>query len=379
MKGPGRSWNKSGADISRRGALFGGAASLAVMGVGGCKSTIPDIPVSHAKGSATVSRFGILDDSQDVMLVKLARPGDISIEVSELGATVKAIRLGPTQPSMVLGYETFEEYATDPRYMCCLIGRVANRIANGSFRLDGKTYEVSRNRDGDCLHGGFSGFNKKLWTIEAVSEAPYPSVTMGFTSPHLDEGFPGQLSCSVRFSLPEQNTVKIEILAETDRPTPVNMTHHFYFNLGPELEEDILRHQLMIAGSRYTPITPGAIPTGEIAPVEATPLDLRSGRLIADIIRTDHPQIQAGHGINHNWEIDSDVPFALLLKSEKAGRRLTVRTNQPGLQINSGHRLSGPFKKYSGLVVEPQNFPDSVNQPMFPNSVLRPGENYYST
>lgn len=365
--------------ISRREALFSGVASLAVFGISGCKSTIQGHESAALKGSATVSKFGILDDSRDVRLVKLARPGGISIEVSELGATVNSIRLGPSKPSLVLGYKSFEEYANDPRYMCSLVGRVANRIANGSFEIDGQTYQASKNRDEDCLHGGFVGFNKKLWEIQAISDVPYPSVKMGFVSPHLDEGFPGQLSSSVRFSLPERNTVRIEIHAVSDRPTPVNMTHHFYFNLGADLEDDILEHQLKIAGSRYTPITPGAIPTGEIAPVDSTPFDLRSGRSIANIIQTHHPQIEAGRGINHNWEIDHDAPYAMILKSEKAGTILSLRTNQPGLQINSGHRLSGPFKKHSGLVVEPQNFPDSVNQPAFPNSILRPGETYYST
>lgn len=367
------------AGISRRHALLGAMASLPVLGMGGCVSSPVRGSGSGAESIATLSDFGFLDDSQPVRLARLTHAGGLSLEVSELGATVTSIRLGPAMRSVVLGYDSFKGYAEDARYVCSLVGRVANRIANGTFMIDGQTYQVTRNRDGDCLHGGLSGFNRKLWVIEDIRSLPYPSVTMSYVSAHLEEGFPGELTSSVRFSLPASDIVRIEIFAHTDRPTPVNLTHHFYFNLGLGSEDDILDHRLMIAGSEYTPITMGAIPTGEIASVQDTPFDLRTGRTIAEVINARHPQIEAGRGINHNWVIDRGAPFALSLESPRSGIRMMLRTNQPGLQINSGHRLGGPFQKYSGLVVEPQNFPDSVNQPAFPNSVLRPGETYFST
>lgn len=365
--------------MSRRQILTQGAAAIPLFMVDASVGASNQWGKLEEGVGLDVDNFGRLDDGRLVRLVRLAQPGGITMEVCEFGGIVKSIKLAGCSQSLVLGYDTLDQYVADQRYVGGVVGRVANRIAGGRFVLDGREYIVSRNRDGDCLHGGFRGFNKRLWRIIGKSDESWPMVRMAYRSEDGEEGFPGQLDVIATFELPSTNCIRIAFEATTNRPTPVNLTHHFYFNLGAPREGTILDHELSIAASHFTPIDDGAIPTGEILPVVGTPLDLRTPRRLAEIIAADHSQIAAGRGLNHNWVLDQGARPALVLRSPESGIQMTVDTNQPGMQINSGHRLGPPFPKYGGLIVEPQHYPNSVNHSNFPDTILRPGNVYRAT
>jgi aldose 1-epimerase len=313
--------------------------------------------------------FGILPDGSDVRVARIER-GDLALEVIEYGAAVRSLSVGGVET--VLGFPTLAEYQADRAYQGVIVGRVANRIARACFEIDGQHFHVSANEGRNCLHGGVRGFDKRLWRFAEISD---DRLVLAYASCDEEQGFPGSVDAEVSFRLTEDG-VQVAWEAETDLPTPVNLTHHLYFNLGGDPAKDVLDHRLSIRAGHITPVHDDLIPTGEFAPVDGTPFDLRAGRTLGEGVGSAHPQLAIAGGYDHNWVLAPGAGPALTLESPRTGLRLEIETDQPGVQIYSGQGLTAPFVPFGGLAIEPQNFPDAINQPGFPDPVLRPGERY---
>jgi aldose 1-epimerase len=288
---------------------------------------------------------------------------------------------------VVLGLNTLADYEARSPFFGCITGRFANRIAGARFTLDGVDYTLAKNDGPNHLHGGLVGFNKQVWTPSVQGD----SLTLHYLSPDGDEGYPGNLDVSVTYSLTEENDLRIDYHATTDKPTPVNLTNHSYFNLAAS--GDIYDHIMMINADHYTPTDLTLIPTGEIAPVAGTPFDFRSPQAIAPGQRSSHPQIVAARGYDHNFVLNRPVPedgslvLAARVSDPGSGRVMDVLTTEPGVQFYAGNFLDATLvgshgaliRQSDGLCLETQHFPDAVHQPNFPSVVLRPGETYQST
>ena len=270
---------------------------------------------------------------------------------------------------IVLGYETLGGYVGNPRYFGALIGRHANRIADGRFSLNGVNYQLGRNNGANHLHGGFNGFDKRVWSATEDGDV----LRLSYLSKDGEEGYPGNLEAFVDYSL-AGNELSIEYRASTDRETIVNLTNHSYFNL--KGAGTILDHELTLSADGFTPVSDDLIPTGEIKSVAATPMDFRNARPIGSEIDYDH------NFVLNNW--DGSLRLAARLHESTTGRVMEILTTQPGIQFYNGNFLDGSlvgkrgvvFEKYAGLCLEPQHFPDAPNHPNFPSTILRPGEHY---
>ena len=326
-----------------------------------------------------------------VELYTLSSDGGITVQVTNYGARVVSILVPDKNgvvADVVVGCETAERYVSEPdaRFYGPVVGRYANRIAAGHFTLDGQDYSLAQNDNGQSLHGGVRGFDSVVWTVDEISET---SVSMHYLSPDGEEGYPGNLTVHVTYTV-EGSALKIEYKAETDSPTVVNLSNHSLFNLAGEGNGDILSHELWIAADAITPVDSVLIPTGEIAPVDGTPFDFREATAIGARIAADDVQLANGHGYDHNWvlnDFDGSVRLVASLYDPASGRRMEVLTDQPGLQFYSGNFFNetsvGKFGRKIGwrgaVALETQHFPDSPNHPAFPSTVLRPGETYTQT
>ena len=277
---------------------------------------------------------------------------------------------------IVLGYATLGEYVKNPRYFGALIGRHANRIAGGKFSLNGVSYQLPKNNGANHLHGGFKGFDKRDW----MARQSVNGVHLTYLSKDGEENYPGNLSASVDYTLLD-NELRVDYRATTDRDTIVNLTNHSYFNLRGA--GTILDHELTLNADHFTPVTEDLIPTGEIKPVEGTPMDFRKAKAIGS-------DLDAAGGYDHNFVLnnwDGSLRLAARLYEPSTGRALEILTTEPGIQFYSGNFLDGSlvgrdgvaYEKYTGLCLEPQHFPDAPNHPQFPSTVLRPGEEYRHT
>jgi aldose 1-epimerase len=305
----------------------------------------------------------------------------VSIEVPDRHGTVRDV---------VLGYDSLDGYENDRRYLGALIGRYANRIARGRFTLDGHVHTLSINDGPHHLHGGRRGFNKVPWDVTPFDDGGTTGALLTYTSVTGDEGYPGTVSASVIVTLTEDNALVFEYAAVADEPTPVNLTHHGYFNLGGHGSGDVRAHELTIAASRFTPVDPGLIPTGELRDVTGTPFDFRVPRAIGAALDAADDQLRVGNGFDHNFVLDGrggegEVAFAARLHEPASGRVLEIYTTEPGLQFYSGVALEGVVGKggivygaNAGVALETQHFPDSPNHPEFPSTILRPGEGFTS-
>ena len=338
--------------------------------------------------SLAAEPFGALPDGSPVLRYTLSRPGGLTLRVLTYGGIVQSLQVPDTRgqvANVVLGFASLDGYlaATDA-YFGALVGRFANRIAGGRFSLDDKSYVVDVNAAGNCLHGGRTGFDKRLWRAEAFSDN---ELRLSLTSSDGDQGFPGRLSVEVTYRLLESG-VRIGYRASTDAPTVVNLTNHTYFNLAGEGSGSVETHTLVIDADEFTPVGCALIPTGEVALVAGTPLDLRTETAIGARVRDPHRQLLAARGYDHNYVLrGTGFRRSARLADPATGRVVEVLTDQPGLQVYSGNFLDGShvgtggraYRQGDGLALETQHFPDSPNHPAFPSTVLRPGQVFASS
>lgn len=331
--------------------------------------------------------MGLLEDRTHAELYTL-RNDSLTLQLCTYGARVVSLetpdRMGE-MGNVALGFPTLTPYLQGRAFFLgAIVGRVANRIANGRFTLEGKEYQVPANNGPNALHGGPCGFDTRNWTPHADEHG----VTFSLFSDDGDQGFPGTLHARVRYSL-EGSTVRIETQATTDMTTVVSLANHTYFNLAGEGSPSILEHELSLEADAFTPVNATQIPTGEIRSVVGSPFDFRMPRRIGDHIDADNEQIRAGSGYDHNFVVRGEPgvlrPVATLYEAS-CGRVLEVSSTEPGVQFYSGNFLDGgvtgisgrPYGRRSGLCLETQGFPDAVNQPKFPSVVLLPGRRYLS-
>jgi len=328
-------------------------------------------------------------DGQPVDLYTL-QDGKITVKILTYGGTVQSIeapdRNGKTA-NIVLGFDGLDGYVQtgNKPYMGAIIGRYANRIAGGTFQLNGKTYHVPKNDGDNALHGGLNGFNKKVWTSTETENG----VELKYVSKDGEEGFPGNLTTTVRYTL-KGNELRIDYTATTDADTVLNLTNHSYFNLKGQGNGDILGHAMKINAHRYTPVDKNLIPTGELAPVAGTPFDFLEPTAIGARIDADNEQLKLARGYDQNWVLEGDgkkVIVAAEAYEPTTGRVLEVLTDQPGIQFYTGNFLDGSvtgtdgkvYKKRYAFCLETQHYPDSPNHPKFPTTELKPGQTFRST
>jgi len=335
--------------------------------------------------------FGKIPDGQEVHIYTLSNRKGMKAKILNYGGMITQLwapdRNGKYQ-DIVLGYDNMDGVLADRYYFGVVVGRYANRIAGGAFNLDGKQYKLARNDGDNHLHGGIKGFDKVVYKAEIVQREASPSLKLTYLSRDGEEGYPGNLSVSVYYTLAETNELSIEYAGTTDKQTVINLTNHMYFNLTADFEKDILKHELQINADKFTPIDAALIPTGELLSVKRTPLDFTKLTPIGSRIDEDYEQLKYARGYDHNFVLnkaDTLSPAAKVYEPT-SGRFLEVLTTKPGIQFYSGNFLDGKGKskgskivKYrSGLCLEPQHFPDSPNKPDFPSTVLHPGRIYNS-
>ena len=350
--------------------------------------------VAGTANAATAKRepFGKLPDGTTVESVVLTGTNGVSARIMTLGATLQSLS-GPDRSGKIadvtLGYDDAASYVTHPNFWGQTVGRYANRIAGGRFTLDGKTYQLPLNDKTNSLHGGTTGFDKRVWQIVDVSDAGgIAKVALRMVSPAGDQGYPGTLTVTTTYSLDDRGELTIDFDATTDAPTIVNLTNHALFNLAGEgAPGGVLTHRFMVAAHRYTPVNDALIPTGELRPVAGTPFDFTSPRVLDEVVRDGRdPQIVIGRGIDHNFVLDAgrtaEPKLAVRLEDVGSGRVLEVLTDQPGIQVYTGNFLDGTlvgksrhvYRMGDGIALEPQVFP---NQPSFGSARVDPGKAYH--
>lgn len=362
--------------------------TAALLMLAACKST-----QSGATGSVTKQEFGKTAQGEAVDLYVLRNKNGVEAAITNYGGVVVWLKTSDKQGRMAniaLGFDKFEGYLKPPPYFGALIGRYGNRIAKGKFTLDGKEYTLAKNDGQNTLHGGTQGFDKRIWTAEPKSAPESQSLVLKYTSKDGEEGYPGALDVTVTYTLTDTDDLSIEYRAKTDKATVLNLTNHTYFNLAGEGEGDILGHTVAINASRFTPVDAGLIPTGELRKVEGTPFDFRKPTAIGTRINDADEQLKLGKGYDHNYVLDrktSGLERAASVSEASTGRLLEVWTTEPAVQFYTGNFLDGTligatnrsYVQRSGFCLETQHYPDSPNQPAFPTTVLKPGEEYKST
>ncbi len=385
--------------LSRRDVLVGLGALACGWAVRGANVTLRPLPNGAFKASAgnpkspmtlDKAQFGRLPDGSEADLFTLTNGHGLTVKFTNFGLIITELwapdRNGKPG-NVVLGFDNLPRYLQGHPFFGAIAGRVANRIAKGSFTIGSKTYTLAVNNGANHLHGGKVGFDKKLWKVEGYELTPdKASVQFSYLSRDGEEGYPGNLKVTVTYTLTRENTLEIQYRATTDQATPVNLTNHSYFNLAGQGAID--PQVLQIWASRYTPTDEGLIPTGELASVKGTPMDFTEPRPFG-------PQInQTGltpAGYDHNFVLDSGgrrMALAARVFDPASGRKMEVETDQPGVQLYTanhfpaeGYECNGglKFPPHGAFCLETQNFPDAVNKPSFPKAVLQPGETYDTT
>ena len=393
----------------RAGALLGSALLLAVVSVlpaafaPGAAAQADATPEASPMGTPaaeagiTSAPFGEVD-GQTVDLYTLTNANGMEVKIMTYGGIVQSIRVPDRDGNMAnvaLGFATLDEYVEGNPYFGTITGRYANRIARGTFTLDGERYRLALNNGENHLHGGEQGFDKFVWGATRLPDAEDGvALRLSRTSPDGEENYPGTLVVDVTYTLTDNDELRIDYRATTDEPTIVNLTNHSYFNLAGEGSGSIYGHELQLNASNYTPVDETLIPTGEIAPVAGTPFDFTEAKAIGQDIRDgENEQIVIGRGYDHNFVLDRDDPeddsliLAARLTDPESGRRLEISTTEPGIQFYSGNFLDGTmvgpsgnvYRQGDGLALETQHFPDSPNRPEFPSTELGPDDEYTST
>lgn len=322
-------------------------------------------------------------------MIHLINKSGASVMLTERGAGIVSIVVPDRNGVMgdvVLGYRDEESYLADGPCAGKIPGRFANRIDGGRFTLDGKEYQLVKNHPDYQLHGGPDGFSNRLWKASQISDT---EVVLTLDSPDGDQGYPGNMHVEATYTWGEDNSLTLSIKATTDAPTILNLTNHTYWNLDGEDSGSILDHVLKLNASRWLATSEALIPTGELAPVEGTPMDFRTAKPIGRDVKADFPALKYGKGYDNCWVLDGapGLKLAAELSSAASGRRLEIWTDQPAAQVYTGNWLDGspisksgrPYRDYNGVAIECQGFPDAPNHPDFPSCVLRPGETYSRT
>ena len=358
------------------------AVSIATIFVSGLQA--------EAKSKMQKQSFGKTEDGQPVDLYLLTNKNGMEAAITNYGGTVVSLKVADRNgkfEDVVLGYDNLDGYATGKAYIGATVGRYANRIAHATFTLDGTTYTVAKNDGDNHLHGGF---NKRVWTAKDVSSIAGQALELTYLSKDGEEGFPGNLPVKVVYTLTDQNELKIDYSATTDKDTVLNLTNHAYFNLAGQGNGDILQQQVMIKADRFTPIDATSIPTGELRSVKGTPFDFTNSTAIGARIDQDDQQLKLGRGYDHNFVLNGDTMRALFLAAQAydphSGRVLEVFTTEPGIQLYTGNFLDGihgkdgkVYNRRYAFCLETQHFADSPNRPNFPSTELKPGQHFQST
>jgi aldose 1-epimerase len=344
-----------------------------------------------AENSVSMKPFGKIPSGEKVDLYTLTNQNGMSVSLATYGATVINLKVPDRTGKLAdiaLGFSSITPYPAKSDYFGAIVGRYGNRIAHGKFTLEGKSYRLAKNcQNVSALHGGIKGFDKQIWKGEILKSAQ-PSVRFSLHSPDGQEGYPGNLDVAVTYTLTDKNELAISYRGKTDKPTVINLTNHTYFNLAGAGNGSILDHQLKINASRYTPVAPSLIPTGELKKVEGTPFDFRKATVIGAGIKA-----AGGNpvGYDHNFVLNKSIKglfnnrtLAAEVYEPKSGRLMTVYTDQPGIQFYTGNFLNGTitgkggkvYNQYGAFCLETQHYPDSPNQPSFPSTELKPGQTY---
>jgi aldose 1-epimerase len=349
---------------------------------------------TEIKPGLKMESFGKTADGQQVQLFTLTNKNGIEAKITNFGGIIVSLKTLDRKGQLtdiVLGYDNLEGYVGDTAFFGALIGRYGNRIAKGQFVLNGKTYQIPLNDGPNALHGGPNAFNKKVWTAKDISTHSTPMLQLNYLSKDGENGFPGNLSVQVTYSLTSDNELRIDYAATTDKDTVLNLTNHSYFNLKGEGQGDILQHEVRLNANKFTPVDATLIPTGELKPVQGTPFDFRKSTAIGARINMDDQQLKYGWGYDHNWVLNGmgsgQLVMAARVHEATTGRVLEVLTDQPGVQFYSGNHMDGTIRgkggkiypKRGGLCLETQHYPDSPNHPAFPSTELKPGQKFHST
>lgn len=345
--------------------------------------------------SVVQKAFGKTNDGETVQNFQLTNKNGMVATVSTYGATLISLMVpnaDGNKTNIVLGFDNIEQYQRESPYFGSTVGRVANRIAGGEFELDSQKYKLAINNGPNTLHGGLKGFDKRIWRAEPFESQSERGVAFSYVSADMEEGFPGKLTASVKYTLTDDGEIKIDYEARTTKPTPINLTNHSYFNLRGAGNGDVLAHQLMLYADKYTPVDETLIPIGVLKDVEGTPMDFRHATAIGAHIG------KVSGGYDHNYVLNKstldasgiasnpEVILAAEVREPESGRRLLMYTSEPGVQFYSGNFLDGSvignggtYKKHYGFCLEAQHFPDAVHHKNFPSVILEPGEVYRQT
>lgn len=347
--------------------------------------------VSTPEATTSRSVYGKLADGREVSLYTLTNTAGTTMTVTNYGGIIVSLKTEDKNgkfEDVVLGFDSLGQYEKSNPYFGCIVGRYGNRIAKGKFKLDNQTYNLAVNNAENHLHGGLKGFDKVLWTGDNYTTPDGAVLKLTYTSKDLEEGYPGNLQTEVVYTLTNDNELRIDYKATTDKKTIVNLTNHTYFNLSGNTKTDILGHTVSLAASKFLPVDKGLIPTGELKEVKGTPFDFTTPHVIGARINENDEQLKFAGGYDHCWAFDKldNLSSVGTVYDSTSGRFMELFTTEPGVQFYTGNFLDGSltgkfgtvYAKRYGLCLETQHFPDSPNKPSFPSTVLNPGEVYQS-
>lgn len=349
--------------------------------------------VAQAQATVTKQSFGKNEAGENIDLYTLRNAHGVEAKITNYGGIVVSLKVPDHNgkfDDLVLGFNDLDSYLKPHPYFGALIGRYGNRIAKGRFTLNGVEYKLAVNNGENHLHGGIKGFDKVIWTGKEMKTKAGPAVVLTYLSKDGEEGYPGNLTTRVVYTLTNNNELKIEYSATTDKDTVTNLTHHSYFNLAGEGSGDILNHRVTINANRFVPTDAGSIPLGELRRVTGTPFDFLTAHAIGERINQDEEQLKFGSGYDHTWVINGRqgvLRLAATAYEPTSGRVMQVWTTEPGMQFYTGNFLDGTltgkagklYPRRSGFCFETQHYPDSPNQPSFPTTTLKKGATYKST
>lgn len=361
---------------------------VAVAALAGCKKV-----EQGGVGAVTTQEFGKTEKGEAVSLYTLRNRNGVEIAITNYGARVVTLKTPDAKGRLAdisLGFDTLKGYEGPNPYFGAVVGRYGNRIAKGKFTLDGKEYTLAKNNGENSLHGGLVGFDRVIWSGKTEESNGVHKAILSYTSKDGEEGYPGNLSVTVTYSLSDNDDIQIDYHATTDKATVLNVTNHTYFNLAGQGNGDILGQVMQLNADKFTPVDSGLIPTGELKDVTGTPFDFRKPTVIGSRINDKDEQLKLGKGYDHNFVLNrsaSGLVMAARAVDPASGRVLEVWTTEPGVQFYTGNFLDGSvtgknatnYAQRTGFCLETQHYPDSPNHPDFPTTVLKPGEEYKST